>query len=294
MNWMALLLIIEILVTTIVFFRVKQRYDAYVKEYKGIFRFYSMAPLTLYIIDRSKLLEKHPYILTTIHYRMIALHGHLLAVPYSRMFLAQIGSISLLLFMFCTMLGALSESDGWFLIYGVVLVIFVPAVMIRDLNQQIQRKKQQMLLLLPELLNKLILLVNAGENVHTAIIRCADDNNHSELAKNHPLLIELHTLSVHLKNNYSFTLAMEEFSKRCSLMEVNIFTSTVLLNYRRGGEDFVLALRNLSRELWEKRKAVSRIMGEEASSKLVFPMVLIFLIVMIVVAAPAILMMNDI
>lgn len=71
-----------------------------------------------------------------------------------------------------------------------------------------------------------------------------------------------------------------------------MFTTTVLLNYKRGGHDLTVALRNLSKDLWERRKAVSRILGEEASSKLVFPMALIFLIVIVIVAAPAMMMMG--
>ncbi|MDQ0888523.1 hypothetical protein QFZ81_003611 [Paenibacillus sp. V4I9] len=38
---------------------------------------------------------------------------------------------------------------------------------------------------------------------------------------------------------------------------------------------------------------MSRTLGEEASSKLVFPMVLIFVVVMVIVAAPALLMMKQ-
>jgi tight adherence protein C len=64
------------------------------------------------------------------------------------------------------------------------------------------------------------------------------------------------------------------------------------LNYRRGGVEFVYALRELSRIIWDKRLALTKTLGEEASAKLVFPMVFIFFIVMVIVAAPAILIMN--
>jgi tight adherence protein C len=37
---------------------------------------------------------------------------------------------------------------------------------------------------------------------------------------------------------------------------------------------------------------LTKTLGEEASAKLVFPMVFIFFIVMVIVAAPAILIMN--
>ena len=95
-----------------------------------------------------------------------------------------------------------------------------------------------------------------------------------------------------IHNNVALSKALEEWSKRCAMQETSILTTTILLNYRRGGEDFVTALRELGRLLWDRRKAVSRTLGEEASSKLVFPMVLTFVVVMVVVAAPAVLLMS--
>lgn len=95
-----------------------------------------------------------------------------------------------------------------------------------------------------------------------------------------------------LEGGYSFQQSFENFSKRCAVQEVSVFTTTVLLNFRRGGNDFVMALTDLSRVLWEKRKSITRTRGEQASSKLVFPMVVIFLVVVVLVGTPAFLMMN--
>ena len=94
------------------------------------------------------------------------------------------------------------------------------------------------------------------------------------------------------EGGHPFQQAFEQFNKRCGVQEVSIFTTTVLLNFRRGGNDFVLALRDLSRVLWEKRKAIARTRGEQASSKLVLPMVVIFMIVIVLLGAPAFMMMN--
>ncbi len=103
----------------------------------------------------------------------------------------------------------------------------------------------------------------------------------------HPLYTELTDAVTKIKNGDSFNGVMEDFSKRCGVQEVSVFTTTVLLNYKRGGNQLALSLRELSRDLWEKRKAISRKRGEEASSKLIFPMVLIFIAVLIIVAYPA-------
>lgn len=71
-----------------------------------------------------------------------------------------------------------------------------------------------------------------------------------------------------------------------------MFVTAVLINQRRGGDTFVLAMQDVGRQLWEKRKAVARRRGEEASTKLVFPMMLMFLVILAVVGAPALLMMK--
>lgn len=150
-------------------------------------------------------------------------------------------------------------------------------------------REQLILLELPELLNSLVLLVGAGETVQRAILRCVNSRQGDSA---HPLYAELLKMTAEWEGGYSFQQAFENFSKRCAVQEVSIFTTTVLLNYRRGGADFVLSLRDLSRMLWEKRKAISRTHGEQASSKLVFPMVVIFLIVIVLVGTPALMMLK--
>ena len=136
-----------------------------------------------------------------------------------------------------------------------------------------------------------MLLLGAGETVQRALIRCTDRREDKDKRDN-TLLIELRRANEEVRNGQSFSAAMEAFSRRCAVQEVSLFTTTILLNYRRGGDRLVLSLKELSYSLWEKRKAVARSRGEEASSKLVFPLVGIFLILMALVASPAILMMG--
>ncbi|WP_409346948.1 type II secretion system F family protein [Paenibacillus sp. MBLB4367] len=109
----------------------------------------------------------------------------------------------------------------------------------------------------------------------------------------HPLHKELRQLANELNNNRSFPQAMEDLSRRVAVQEVSMFSSAMLLNIRRGGDELIYALRDLSRALWDRRLSTAKTLGEEASSKMVFPMVVIFGVVVIVVAAPAILFMNQ-
>ncbi|WP_139996334.1 type II secretion system F family protein [Paenibacillus paridis] len=169
-------------------------------------------------------------------------------------------------------------------VFGIVLTIrpFVEA------GRRVDQRKQQIITELPDMLSKLMLLVGAGETVQQALARCLEGKD----SDRHPLYKEWRDAVMSLRNGQAFSSAMERFNRRCSVQEVSIFTTVLLLNYRRGGEHFVLALRELSYTLWEKRKAIARSRGEEASSKLVFPLVGILLVLMILVASPAVLLMS--
>jgi len=169
-------------------------------------------------------------------------------------------------------------------VFGVVLTLrpFVEA------RRRVEERKQQMIIELPVMLSKLMLLVGAGETVQQALARCLEGKE----AMQHPLYKEWGETVSMLRNGQSFSTVMERFNRRCAVQEVSIFTTVLLLNYRRGGEHFILALRELSYTLWEKRKAIARSRGEQASSKLVFPLVGILLVLMILVAAPAVLLMS--
>ncbi|MCD1260378.1 type II secretion system F family protein [Paenibacillus athensensis] len=266
-----------------------KQYAEFIAGHTGKFQLTFMAPASLYLLDKTGLMERISRTVNKIHHKIVALYGSKAGWNYTRMFIAQLLSAFLLLLIIAVLLGIASEGNLTLVAVGILLAVLTPPLMVRDLDKQIRVRKQDMLLELPEFLNKITLLVNAGETVQKAMMHCVDQGKPPEIS---PLYAELREVANQLRNNYSFALALEELSKRCAVQEVTVFTTTVLLNYRRGGDEFVIALQQLSRNLWEKRKAISRTMGEEASSKLVFPMVMIFLVVMVVVAAPAIMMMK--
>ncbi|MOA13367.1 Bacterial type II secretion system protein F domain protein [compost metagenome] len=147
--------------------------------------------------------------------------------------------------------------------------------------------KQEITMELPEFLNKLILLVNAGETVQKALIRCVKQNEDADSSLYH----QLRMVAAELENGYSFHQSIEDFSKRCGVQEATVFSTTLLLNYNRGGEEFVTSLREISRDLWEKRKNITKTLGEQASSKMLFPMIFIFLVIMVIVGYPALSLM---
>ncbi|WP_195576192.1 type II secretion system F family protein [Paenibacillus sp. 1001270B_150601_E10] len=187
------------------------------------------------------------------------------------------------------LLAAITDGSLMNMIGGLVLGIILPLAKWKDVLNRAERKRQDLQLELPELLSKLTLLVQAGETVPRALQTCLD-RKRGEL--HHPLYVELDRMLKDVANGYAFPQAMEQFAKRCAIQEAAMFSTTLLINQKRGGQSFVLAMEDLGRQLWEKRKAVARMRGEEASTKLIFPMMLMFIVLLALVGGPALLMMK--
>jgi tight adherence protein C len=170
---------------------------------------------------------------------------------------------------------------------GVLIGATLPVLKANQLRDRVGRRRQMIMLELPELLNRLLLLTGAGEQPMRALSRCLEHKR----GTGHPLYEELSAALEALKRGESMGAALEEFGRRCAVPEVKLFTSTLLSNAKLGGETLIPSLRELTRILWEKRKAAARTLGEQASSKLAFPLAVIFLLIMALVGAPALLLM---
>lgn len=267
----------------------KKKYESFVQTYKKEIGLPLLAPFALTLIDKFSLIKHFYRNIATIQQKMISLYGTKEALNYTRAFVAQlIMAISSGLVL--TLIFAIIKADdmGSVMVIGLVSIL-LPIVLVQSLGKKEMLRRQAIIFELPEFLNKVILLVNAGETAQEAFTRCSLDKV-DQIEKN-PLYLELNEAVRKMENNMPFPEALNQLSKKCALQEMSIFTTTLLLNYRKGGEELVRSLKALSVTLWEKRKAQTQIKGEEASSKMIFPLVLVFVIVMIIVGYPALAIM---
>lgn len=298
MEAIKIVLLVELLIVLILFLAGNrhQDYKEFVARYGQDFQLTFLAPASLFLLDKFDIMEKFSDQIQIIHEKIIRLYGSLEGTSYTRMFLAQAVSAMLVVPFIVTMLAAIAHKGPIAAVIGLILGPLVAWLLVEELDKKIMTRENAIIMELPEFLNKLVLLVNAGETVQEALKRSVQSKlkqyQETNTKKLNPIYAELQKVLVELQNNRSFQETMEDFNKRCAVHEVSIFTSTVLLNYRRGGGDFAAALKELSRTLWEKRIAVAKILGEEASSKLVFPMIGIFIVVLVVIASPAVMSIN--
>ncbi|MDR6724134.1 tight adherence protein C [Paenibacillus amylolyticus] len=251
-------------------------------------RFKQLHAPFLFLLDKFEVGRRLPVVMFRMQHAIQKMYGIQHSGEKTLLYSAEMLTYTWLMLLVGCLLSLIGDIGLGGLAGGIVLGALLPFALYKDLSSKVQRRDQDILVELPELLNRIVLLVGAGETVQRAIMHCVA----SQGERDHPLYNELRKTAHDLNNGYSFQQSFEQFSRRCGVQEVTIFTTTVLLNFRRGGGDFVLALRDLSHVLWEKRKAVSRAKGEQASSKLVFPMVLIFFTIVVMIGAPAFMMMN--
>lgn len=251
-------------------------------------RMRNLLPPMLVLVEQARIAARFPIFFHKLQSSVQRGEGLRGSAERTMLFMAQMLLYTLLLLVFgCVMAIANGGSAAW-LVMGGVLAVVLPFALIKDLASKVKQREEKILLELPEMLNKIVLLVGAGETVQQAIFRCSQQKEGSD----HPLYKELDRMVTECRSGDPFHQAFEQFGKRCGVQDATIFVTTVLLNHKRGGGEFAMALRDLSRTLWDKRKALGRIQGEKASSKLVFPMVLILFVVMLMVGGPAMMLIQ--
>lgn len=171
--------------------------------------------------------------------------------------------------------------------------ILIPPIIIVgadfDLRKRVKKRIFLIQLYLPDFINTLALLVNAGMSVRRCWEKIASDNTiHG------PLNDEIQAVAVDIKTGKSELKAYEDFALRCRIPETSRFISMLAMNLRKGSSQLVSVLRISANDSWTMRKNVAKRLGEEASTKLVFPLMLMFVAIVMIVATPAVLALSNI
>lgn len=181
------------------------------------------------------------------------------------------------------------STDGVFLSAAAVFLPFVlPFLADSTLDGQIQARRLSIQMEFPEFVNKLTLLVNAGMTISKAWEKIINENR-----KDHILYDEMRYALAEIKSGRPESVAYEKFARRCHVKEVTKFVSVIVMNLKRGGAEVVPVLREQGHECWEMRKNAARELGEQAGTKILLPMMIMFLGIVLIVATPAVLSMTS-
>ncbi len=189
-----------------------------------------------------------------------------------------------------TMLFGASTGPGKGLaVFGAAMLGAVFYLTDRELYKRVKKRRTDIQLDFPDFINKLTLLINAGMTVSGAWRRIAEDSK-----RDGPLYQELKETLAEIRGGKPEIQSYEDFAKRCRIPQVTKFISIIIQNLKKGNSELIPILRLQAGECWDMRKSTARRLGEEASTKLLFPMMIMFIAILIIVAVPAMLAIQGI
>lgn len=153
-----------------------------------------------------------------------------------------------------------------------------------------QIRKEQLLRDYPELLSKLILLLGAGISTRKAMERIADDYERRRERRQTEVRYayeEIRNICREMNQGISEQAAYEHFGERCGLVPYRTFASLLVQNLQKGTKGIQKLLQEEADRAQQQRRDRARILGEQASTRLLIPMILMLLVVFVILLIPA-------
>ncbi|MBC5714033.1 hypothetical protein H8S17_07395 [Roseburia sp. BX1005] len=176
------------------------------------------------------------------------------------------------------------------LIFGILAAVTVVYTEREQKIRQAQKTKRRLLLEYPEFVGKLSLLLGAGMTISGAL-RKIDQMHQSgkKHLKEEPsgVYVPLHQMICEMENGMSEVRAYQEFAKRCDLQPYRKLVSLLVSGQKIGNRNLMDKLEEEAERVFLERKNTARKLGEEASTKLLIPMMLMLMVVMGIVIVPA-------
>lgn len=275
--------------TTLVLLLVSKKNTEYVSETNQLskeqYPFKDIMPMGLLLADKVGI-EKLKVQNKELYEKMISMYG--IEVEFNfRLHMANKFMLSIIAIDAVYFIVLANGSINLFMII-LGLIAGIATYFLSDSLQEEQFKKRtkEIKYDFPEFLTQLVLLINAGLTIERAWGKILE-----HIDKNTVLATEMTKTYNDMRSNKSISKCLNDLSRRCKVKEISKFTSIILQNINKGSSDMVFMLQQLSEECWVERKLAAKQKGEEASSKLLFPMMLMLLAVFAVVLVPAMMQM---
>ena len=177
------------------------------------------------------------------------------------------------------------------LLAALFLVAAAATLLLKRREKLVAEEKRAELMLLdyPEVIMRFCLLVQSGMTVRNVFAKMGADYQRKRGDEARPAYEEILTTCYEIEAGVSELEAYHRFGERCSQVKYKTFATLLIQNLQKGSRQLTAMLEKESQEAWEDRKRRARILGEEAATRLLFPMILMMVCVMIIVMVPALL-----
>lgn len=158
----------------------------------------------------------------------------------------------------------------------------------RDLKRHCEKRKKQLLADYAGLVNKLRLYLSAGLTVKNTFIKITNDYERKKDCKRKNYLYEEMKISCcQLENGMMEEKVYQEFGRRCEELKYRKLVFLLSVHLKQGNNQLLKLLEEEADNALEERRQFAKKSGEEAGTKLLFPMMLMMIVVMAFILIPA-------
>lgn len=193
-----------------------------------------------------------------------------------------------------TWAGVKSHTSLYLLLLGTVVGIGLCIDQKEKQIKMIQEKKDEMMMDYAGIVSKLAMLLGAGMTTKNAWQRIVLDYRERCIAGHmkRPAYEEMLITYYEMQSGSSEMRAYERFGRRVEIPRFQVLTSIIGQSIKKGSQGVLLLLTREVTDAFEERKSIARRKGEEAGTKLLFPMFVMLMIVMVIIVLPAFLSLQ--
>lgn len=177
------------------------------------------------------------------------------------------------------LLGGAAAGSVSLVLLGTAAAALVLFILDAELKRKVEEKHDEIMCELPDIIIRLTLLINAGMVLREAWNMTAGSADTA-------LGAEMKQTASDIRNGMPEAEAFEAFAMRCRTKEIRKFSGALVQNLKKGSAGLSECLQTLADEQWEDRKNYVRKKAASAEQKLLFPMLAIFVAVIIMIIVP--------
>ncbi len=162
------------------------------------------------------------------------------------------------------------------IVISVIFIVLLPAFIDSKTKERVKQREQELIIDYPEFVEKFTLLISAGLNCKGAWYRITDEYNTKceKVKKKRYLYEEMVLTRRHLENGMNESRAYEMFGKRIGLLNYMKFSTLLVQNLKKGTSDLLNILDYEAEDALKERQENAKSLGEQASTKLLMPMMI--------------------
>lgn len=174
------------------------------------------------------------------------------------------------------------------------VIVFVPLHRKNKEKEKQLERQRQLVEEYPTVVNKLVLYLGAGLNLKSAFqLLLEDERDVKNDGTPGYLKEELTVMLNEIKAGVSERVAYEAFGRRTKENCYIRLMALLVQNYQKGNEGLLKVLAQEEEDAFLERMDRAKKAGEEAGTKLLFPMLLLLVVVMVIVMAPAVIQFQN-